>query len=94
MFSHKKKKRGKRSADPRMSPDLSSYERGITGMNFRILRNLRSCVFFFFGKKGKKYPPSPRLNIREGGYDRRLHFAPLENFKSSDAPTHEQNFVP
>ena len=44
--------------------------------------NLRSDVFFsFFGKKGKKIrqvnvscPPSPPLNIREGGYDRRLGY--------------------
>ena len=36
MFSHKNLE--KRSADPRMSPDLSSYERGMTGMNFRIWR--------------------------------------------------------
>ena len=37
------------------------------------INNLRSGVFFFFWKEGKKIrPPSPRLNIREGGYDRRL----------------------
>ena len=38
MFSHKK--RGKRSADPKMSPDLSSYiyMNGMTGMNLLIGR--------------------------------------------------------
>ena len=38
MFSHKKKV--ERSADPGISPDLSTYTRGMTVMNFRIWRKI------------------------------------------------------
>ena len=48
----------------------------------------KSCVTvtcdqacFFFWKDGKKIrPPSPRLNISEGGYDRRLDQPQLADF--------------